>query len=80
MSLDEFDCIENFKMARRCTIQLPYSHPKLLLSYADYFLVGAYANNPFQVDIFDRSKTNIQCIDVAKELKRTMRRYAVTDG
>ena len=61
--------IENFKMARRCTIPLPYSQPSLVESYVDYFIVGAYLNKPFQIDIFDRSKSNIKSIDVARELK-----------
>ena len=47
MAFEEIDCIDNFKMARRCTIQLPFSSPKLLESYADYFIVGAYSNKPF---------------------------------
>ena len=36
------DEIENFKMARRCTIQLPYGKATLLESFADYFIVGGY--------------------------------------
>ena len=36
------DKIENFKMARRCTIQLPYGKATLLESFADYFIVGGY--------------------------------------
>jgi len=67
-------------MARRCTIQLPYSNPKLIESYADYFIVGAYVDKPYQVNIFDRTKANILCIDVERELKRMMHRHAFTDG
>lgn len=45
--LDEMDSIENFKMARRCTIQMQYTSPKLMESYADYFIIGKYAEKPF---------------------------------
>ena len=34
--------IQNFKMARRCTIELDYRNPKLIESYADYFIIGGY--------------------------------------
>ena len=44
---DETECIENFKMARRCTIQLPYGKATLLESYADYFIVGGYEEQPY---------------------------------
>ena len=70
--LDEIDCIENFKMARRCTIQLPHTKPRLLDSYADYFIVGAYSERPFLVNIYDRSKANIVEIDVERELRRIL--------
>jgi len=40
--IDEVDCIENFKMARRCTIDLPHAFPSLTESFADFFLVGGY--------------------------------------
>jgi len=51
---------------------LPYSKPKLLESYADYFIVGGYVEKPFQVDIYDRSKVKYLTIDVASELRRAM--------
>lgn len=78
--LDEVDCIENFKMARRCTIKLPFTCPRILESYADYFIAGAYKEKPFQVNIYDRSKTNIVQIDVGRELRRIMQRHAVANG
>ena len=36
------ESVENFKMARRCTIPMPYSQPNLIESFADYFIVGGY--------------------------------------
>lgn len=39
--------IENFKMAKRCTIELPLANPKLIESFADYFIVGVYDQAPF---------------------------------
>ena len=59
---------------------MPYSKPKLLESYADYFIVGGYEQKPFQVDIFDRKKVSILSIDIAKELKISMHRHKITDG
>ena len=44
-------------------------------SYADYFIVGGYAEKPFQVDIFDRTKVSILSIDMARELKRAMHKH-----
>lgn len=67
---DESDCIENFKMARRCTIQLPFGNATLLESYADYFIVGGYEEQPYQVDIYERNKTNILSIQINNEFKK----------
>ena len=72
---DELDCIENFKMARRCTISLPFAHPKLMESFADYFIVGGYEEQPYQIDFFDRSKMNLVSVDVAKEVRRAIKRF-----
>ena len=44
---EQDDNIENFKMARRCTIQLPHGRATLLESYADYFIVGGYEDSPY---------------------------------
>ena len=77
---EQTDCIENFKCAKRCKISMPYSKPKLLESYADYFIVGGYQEKPFQVDIFDRTKVSILSINVARELKRAMHRHQITDA
>ena len=57
-----------------------FSKPKLLESYADYFIVGGYEAKPFQVDIFDRSKARYLTIDVAKELKKALYKHKITDG
>ena len=65
--------IENFKMARRCTIQLPYGKATLLESYADYFIVGGYEEQPYQIDIYERNKTNALNLKVDVELKRLCR-------
>ena len=70
---DENECIENFKMARRCTIQLPYGKATLLESYADYFIVGGYQEQPYQIDVYERNKTNALCLRVDVELKRLCR-------
>ena len=51
---------------------MPYSKPKLLESYADYFIVGGYEEMPFQVDIFDRTKVRYLTIDLKRELKRAL--------
>ena len=59
---------------------MPYAKPKLLDSYADYFIVGGYEDKPFQVDIFDRSKVCHMSIDVKRELKRALAKYNITDG
>ena len=60
-------------MARRCTIQLPYGRATLLESYADYFIVGGYEEQPYQIDIYERNKTNALCLKVDVELKRLCR-------
>ena len=39
---DDMNCIQNFKMFRRCTIRLDYANPKLVESFADYFILAAY--------------------------------------
>ena len=70
---DETECIENFKMARRCTIQLPYGKATLLESYADYFIVGGYEEQPYQIDIYERNKTNALSIRADSEMKRLCR-------
>lgn len=77
---DGSESIDNFKMARRCTIPMPYDHPLLLESYADYFIAGAYGAKPFQVDIFDRSKASIMSIDTGRELRRALKRRAIADA
>ena len=60
---------------------MPYSKPKILDSYADYFIVGGYENKPFQVDIFDRTKTHYLTIDVKRELKRALfKQHNITEG
>ena len=74
------DQVQNFKMARRCTIPIPHANPSLLESYADYFIAGKYEEAPFQVDIFDRSKACIMHIDVAREVKKAMQRHAILNG
>jgi len=74
---DGSESIENFKMARRCTIPLPFARPALIESYADYFIVGAYEEKPFQVDVFDRSKSCSLTIDTARELRRSLKRRAI---
>ena len=48
---------------------MPFSKPRLLESYADYFIVGGYLERPNQVDIYDRSKVKYLTIDVARELE-----------
>lgn len=70
---DENESIENFKMARRCTIQLPHGKATLLESYADYFIVGGYEDQPFQIDIYERNKTNALSVRADQELKRLCR-------
>ena len=49
-------------------------------SFADYFIVGAYASKPFQVDIFDRSKACVLSIDTERELRKSLRRRAIADA
>ena len=70
---DETEQVENFKMARRCTIPLPYNKPKLLESYAAYFIVGGYEEQPFQIDVYERNKTNVLSVKIDQELKRVCR-------
>ena len=60
-------------MARRCTIQLPYGKATLLESYADYFIVGGYEEQPYQIDVFERNKSNVMSIKLDHELKRMCR-------
>ena len=57
-------------MARRCTIQLPFGKATLLESYADYFIVGGYEDQPHQIDIYERNKTNILSIQLNNEFKK----------
>ena len=54
---DELNCIQNFKMFRRCTIRLEYANPKLVESFADYFILAAYPEKPLQVDIYEKNKS-----------------------
>lgn len=51
---------------------MPFDRPLILDSYADYFIVGAYATKPFQVDIFERTKVNKLSIDTEKEVRRSL--------
>ena len=44
-------------------------------SFADYFIVGGYEEQPHQIDFFDRSKMNLVSIDVAKEVRRAIKRF-----
>ena len=57
-------------MARRCTINLQFSNPKVVESYADFFIVAAYDKMPFQIDIYDRNKVNLLSICVKKMLRK----------
>ena len=77
---EQTDCIENFRCGKRSIISLPYTKPSLLESYADYFIVGGYEDKPFQVDIFDRSKARYLTINVAKELKKALKKHMIKDG
>lgn len=79
IQFDEFDCIENFKMARRCTIEMDGEEPALLDSFADYFIVGGYRDKPFNFNIFERNKTNLMSVDLRHELGELHRRYRVRE-
>lgn len=49
---------------------MPYGKATLLESYADYFVVGGYEEHPYQIDIYERNKTNALSLKIDIELKK----------